>query len=245
MLPGEICLTAKSVPRSSPTVNEALEWHCKKIGVLKPWMRVSDMDTFISREVMFKRLRNRYNYPKKSYMITEAPLPSTEGKAKVNVVHFDICNAVVRLLTDPRFWDQDFLAVPPAHVDVIGEINTGRAYRSTHKTLITGPNQMLVPLLFCIDAAVTHQFDKLPVTPVKMSLGIFNRKARDREEAWVTVGCVPAKAHELNAMAESVFAQSNHVAFDSIVGARPSETEEAGDNSQAWEKIYFSMNGNK
>ena len=76
-------------------MNEVLEWHYKKIGVLKPWMRVSDMDTFISREAMFKRLRNRYNYPKKSCMITEAPLPSTEGKAKVNVVHFDVRDAVV------------------------------------------------------------------------------------------------------------------------------------------------------
>ena len=47
---------------------------------------------------------------------------------------------------------------------------------------------MLVPIILYIDGAVTGQFDKLQIEALKMTLGIFNRRARDREYAWRTLG---------------------------------------------------------
>ena len=64
-------------------------------------------------------------------MATEVPLPSAKGRAKINVVHFDVRDAVVKMLTDPRLSDEDFLhfnqdplAAPPNHVDSIGKNHT-------------------------------------------------------------------------------------------------------------------------
>ena len=42
-----------------------------------------------------------------------------------------------------------------------------------------------------LDGAVTGQFDKMQVEAMKMTLGTLNRKARDREHAWRTIGYCP------------------------------------------------------
>ena len=46
----------------------------------------------------------------------------------------------------------------------------------------------LIPILLYLDGAVTGQFDKMQVEAMKMTLGTLNRKARDREHAWRTIG---------------------------------------------------------
>ena len=54
------------------------------------------------------------------------------------------------------------------------------AFTETYKDLITKPDkQVLLPVIFYIDAANTGHFADLPITAVKFSLGIFTRKARD------------------------------------------------------------------
>ena len=96
---------------------------------------------------------------------------------------------MVSLLTDPRIMDEDYLffgddpcSPPPRHLNYIGDLNTGKAHLKTYKRLITDPSkQILLPVVFYIDGANTGQFADLPVTAVKLSLGIFTRKAREKE----------------------------------------------------------------
>jgi hypothetical protein len=52
--------------------------------------------------------------------------------------------------------------------------------------------QILLPVIFYIDAATTGQFADLPVTAVKFSLGIFTRLARQKEYCWQILGYIPA-----------------------------------------------------
>ena len=47
-------------------------------------------------------------------------------------------------------------------------------------------------MIFYIDAAVTGQFVDLPITSVKISLGIFTQKAREKEHMWKTLGYLPS-----------------------------------------------------
>jgi len=155
-----------------------------------------------SRDVIINKLAVRYGFKQisaeKLCKKKEVVLPSSG--AKVDLVYHEFGDLVTQLLTDPRFSDEDFLhfnqdplAGPPDDLDYIGDINTGAAYRETHKKLITDPRrQMLVPVLLCIDAAVTGQFDKCPVEALKMTLGMLNRKVSMRRNVlmshWKALG---------------------------------------------------------
>ena len=155
----------------------------------------------------------------------------------MDVEWHDAQDCIVSLLTDPCFLDEDYLffnndlfAAPPEDLDYISDINTSAAYIESYKKLITKPGkQILVPILFYIDGAVTGQFGKLEVEALQMSLGLFKRKARDREYAWKTLGYVSNFVKE-NSRAKKIFVQSGHEAAD-IYKADLAE-EEGDDNGQ-------------
>ncbi|CAB9531386.1 hypothetical protein (Partial), partial [Seminavis robusta] len=125
----------------------------------------------------------------------EKVLPHTKYKVKIYRRHER--DLVESLLTDPRLKDEDWLffdnenvepdpfAPPPNDLEQIGDLNKGLAYREQYKKLITKPDkQILVPLPLYFDGAVTEQFDKLQITALKISLGILNLRARDKEYSW-------------------------------------------------------------
>ena len=201
------------------TYDAVMEWHFRQSGVLSDHESLADTRRYLSRKVMMKRLAHRYNMANKFARTKEVIL--TSSKAKVAVEWHDARDCVVSLLTDPRFTDDDFvffnndpLAPPPDDLDYISDVNTGSAYIETYKKLITKPGkQMLVPILLYIDGAITGQFDKLEIVPLRMSLGIHKNEARDREHAWRTLGYVPNFAKE-NSRGKKIFAQSGHDAAE-------------------------------
>ncbi len=194
-----------------------MEWHLRECGELKDHESLGDSSKYISREVLINRLKKRYNMEEKFGQSKPLILPGS--KAKVGVVCHDARDCVVSLLTDPRLNDEDYLffnnnpfAPPPEELSYLKDINTGLAYIETYKKLITKPNrQILLPIPLYIDGAVTGQFDKLEVTALKMSLGIFNRRYRDREFAWKTLGYVSNYAKTMS-RGKNILIQSDHVA---------------------------------
>ena len=104
------------------------------------------------------------------------------------------------LLTDPRISDEDYIFFnndpfqpPPEEVTAIKDLNTGQSYRQTHARLVQNrPNHILLPALFYMDGANAGHFVDLPLTAVKISLGIFSRKAREKDHFWKTLGFIPA-----------------------------------------------------
>ena len=132
-------------------------------------------------------------------IIKELVLPSSRARAKI--VKNDTKAMIQSLLTDPRILDEDYLffnddprSSPPCEkdLDYIGDINTGLAYTETYKRLVNKPGkQVLLPVIFYLDAAATGQFADLPVTALKFTLGIFNRKAREKPHMWRTLGYLP------------------------------------------------------
>jgi hypothetical protein len=161
-------------------------------------------------------LRKRYHMDHqyaKSVNIT-----SPHSKSKVTVWKKLARENVLSLLTDPRWTDNDWLyfednpfAKPPEDYPFIKDLNTGEAYQVTHKQLITKPNQILVAVPLYIDGAVTGQFDKLQVTALKMSIGLLNRQARDREYSWRTLGYITNYTKE-DSRGKRMFVESGHVA---------------------------------
>jgi len=49
-----------------------------------------------------------------------------------------------------------------------------------------------LPVIFYIDAATTGQFADLPITAVKLTLGIFTRQAQEKDYCWRILGYIPA-----------------------------------------------------
>ena len=175
-----------------------MHWHLTCNGNIHQRQPVSQSSSFISRDKLFKKLRKRYKYNELYHQVTKITLP--HSKAKAQIVWNDAKEVLTSLLTDPRITDDDYLffensplASPPARLNFVEEVNTGRAYTRTYKELIERPGeQVLLPVIFYIDGATTGQFADLPVTAVKISLGIFSRKAREKDHLWRILGYIPA-----------------------------------------------------
>ena len=188
------------------TYDDIMEWHLREVGTITDQEGVGGAKKeFIGRKALMKRLAKRHNKnPKEIVPTSKLILPSS--KAKVRIVVHQAQTLVVSLLTDPRLTDDDFLffgddplAPPPNEITQLGDINTGTSYLKSHRKLITKPGrQILVPIIGHIDGAVAGQFEKMEITAFKFTLGIFNRKARDKTFAWRTLGHVPNFGKEMS-----------------------------------------------
>jgi hypothetical protein len=215
------------------TYNEVMRWHLEESGKLKRSDPLGKCKHYVSRDKMMKKLRKRYNMDKKYATPRTILLPHTNSKV---VIWKKLArDNVISLLTDPRWKDDDWLYFeddpfqpPPLYSPFIEDLNTGEAYRATYKKLITKPKQILVAIPLYIDGAVTGQYDKLQVTALKMSIGLLNRHARDKEYAWKTLGYVSNYSQE-DSRGKKMFVESGHVAaFD--VYADLSDDEDEGAN---------------
>ena len=133
-----------------------------------------------------RRKKQRLPNPKPPKYYIEKPIILPFSRAKVDVICWDFRQNLIKLLTDPRFKDSDYvhyecnpLAPPPDQFSVVNEIISGRAYRETYNRLITKPNQqLLLPIIFYVDATQTAQFTDLKIEGVKFGLGIHTNQVR-------------------------------------------------------------------
>jgi hypothetical protein len=178
------------------------------------------------------KLRKRYHMDHQYATPHSLVLPHT--RSKIDVWRKRAENNVLSLLTDPRWKDKDWLyfdddpfAAPPDNCSYVEDINTGEAFLATYRQLITKPNQILVAIPLYIDGAVTGQYDKLQVTALKMSIGILNRHARDKEYAWKSLGYVTNYTKE-DSRGKKMFVESGHVAVHGMYANSMSDDEEGG-----------------
>jgi hypothetical protein len=193
-----------------------MEWHFQANGQIREHQSVGKHPDFVSRPKLYKLLRERYNSdPTKYNLIEEITLPFSKARAKI--VYNDAEAVMQSLLTDPRIRDDDYgffnddpFAPPPEDLDYIGDLNTGLSYLKTYQKLIKDPTkEILLPIPFYCDGAVTGQFVGLPVTAVQFTLGIFTREARDKEHLWRTLGYVPGYSSG-KSKGKSFFKDSGH-----------------------------------
>lgn len=232
----ELLATLRKKKCSLDTYNAVFEWHLRAAGKLRPNETLSKSMAYISRDVIMGRLRERYNYVGKMEPITKTvKLPHC--KAKVPIVCHNPAYVLQSLLTDPRIKTEDYLffnddpfAPPPDDLDYIADLNTGLSYTATYKKLITGPNQILVPIVLYIDGAVTGQFASLSVTALKMALGITNRKYREKPHAWRSLGYVPEVSKGLS-RGRKICKESGHmeVEFMNLMDGEGDEDEDEGE----------------
>ena len=214
-----ICLLQLLLQKKAPldSYQEVMRWHLEQRGILRDGEGLGHCPNFISRERLLQDLRKRYYLEDMEAKETKVFLP--HSRCEVSVWRKQARDNILSILTDPRWNDDDWLfgespfSPPSQDCPYLNELNSGTAYRDTYAKLITNrQTQILVPIPLYIDGAVTGQFDNLQVTALKMSLGILNRKARDKEHAWRCLGLVPNYTKE-DAKGKSIFRQSGHVGF--------------------------------
>ena len=231
---------------SLDTYDAVMEWHLRETGQLEERQKLGDCKAFISRKKLMQKLRKRYHMDNKYAQPETIVLP--HSKTKVDVWKHDARDLVLSIITDPRWEDKDWLyfdddpfAPPPEDLDYIADLNTGEAYLETYRRLITKPRQILVALPLYIDGAVTGQFDKLQVTALKMSISMLNRKARDKEHAWRTLGYVSNYAKE-DSRGKKIFIESGHVAASELYMDETDDEEgEEGINAAAEDDLDKAM----
>ena len=163
------------------------KWHTNNLDAVK----------VVPHKALLLNMKKRYHLNESApRLLKSITLP--HSRACVDLVVHDFKWQVQSLLTDPRirqcdylFHDNDPFAAPPEHLSYISDVNSGLAYRETYKKLITDPTkQVLLPIIFYMDGAVTGQYDKLPIEALKFTLGIFKGVARNRKSAWRELGYV-------------------------------------------------------
>ncbi|MCA1806427.1 MAG: hypothetical protein LC687_00975, partial [Actinobacteria bacterium] len=197
------------------TYDEIMLWHYRENGELDEFETLKDVTGHVSRDALISTLKKRYNMERKFPFTKKVTLPYS--RAEVDLVCHDAWGCFESLLTDPRLTDDDFLffdndpfADPPENMAVIADLNTGRAFREAHKLYKKKPNQIPLPVVLYMDGANTGQMKNMPITALKMTLGIFTRKYRDLDHAWKVLGHVPHLSKN-QSKANNIMKQSQHI----------------------------------
>lgn len=156
-----------------------------------------------SRQTVVEDLENfipRYHYSFKPYGINWLP---DNKLVQVQVRSFR--QALFSLLTNPMLVKENNFSFPmrdtpflPADFKLdndtpITELHHGKWWTQSWKSLCTEPDQILVPIIFYMDGITIDSKSKLTLTPLNMSLGIFNTETRKKPEAWETIYFHPSK----------------------------------------------------
>ena len=194
---------------------ELLEWHLKETKHLMQHETLKDTHEYFHRQTIMNRLLKRYNLEPMIPKLKKLLLP--HSKAVVTIPYRDAADCLVSLLTDPRvkdehllFWNKDPLSPPPEKIVHLRDLNTGEAVLESYKKYVTKPNQSLLGIKFYIDGAVTGQFSDLPITALKMALGIHSQDCRFHPWAWRTLAWIP-QVRKQKARGKKLFQESKHL----------------------------------
>ena len=198
------------------TYPEVMEWHFKESGAMLECDLLKDCRQYVSREVMMKRLKARYNMGNKYPYRRKVKLPVSKTVVRMTV--HDAGSVIQALLTDPRIKDDEYcffgdnpLAPPPSKPTHISELMTASAFRDTYKKRVDKDlkmRQQLLPLVLYIDGSAVSHFHDMEVIPVKVSLGIFKRETRTKPHAWRVLGYIE-KVHEQGGRGRELWRKSN------------------------------------
>ena len=183
---------------SLDTYEEMMRWHLEAQNLIRPRDSLAKSPHFMSRKQVYDLLRKRYNRNYGFGIRTEIVLPGSKSRATM-ITNIPLM-VIQQLLLDPRVRPEDYLfndpddpfAPPSEDLNYIADLNTGQSYIQTWHRLITKPGkQILCPIILYIDGAATGQFVDLPITAVKIALGIHTRLAREKPHFWGTIGYIP------------------------------------------------------
>jgi len=208
------------------------KWHTKHL----------EAKMFVNRKRLLKDLNLRYHLDNKGPEVVHS-LVLPHSQSRIDLVVHNAMQQIQSLLTDPRINDSDYnffgnnpLEPPPEAFTSISDLNTGRCYRETYKKMIKDPTtEVLLPLIFYMDGAVTGQYDALPIESLKFTLGIFNKITRDKGFAWRSLGYVTKFLKETT-QAEDLVRGTGGMDADIFLSDSDTDNESEGSNNSDSER---------
>jgi len=190
--------TLRRTKASLDTCEAMMRWKLESQGLLHPGESLAESPHCTSREQVHKKLKERCNGLHGFGIETEIALPGSKSRA--TLITSELHVVTQQLPTDPRVLPEHHLfndkndpfAPPSPDSDHTADLNTGLSHLETWKKPMNKPGrQILCPIAVCIDGAAAGQFVDLPITAVKMALGIHTRVAREKPCLWGAIGCIP------------------------------------------------------
>jgi Plavaka transposase len=123
-----------------------------------------------------------------------------KANQEVKVITHNITAAIHSLLSDQELMKAENLVFhnnpleDPKAMDktTIKDINDGSCYKNAYMYYCSNHEKdVLCPLILFIDKTHTDSKGSLTLEPVCLTLGIFNQKTRNKEEAWRIIGFIP------------------------------------------------------
>ena len=93
-------------------------------------------------------------------------------------------------LEDTPFLPNDFKYNPSAHMT---ELHHGQWWTQSWKSICQASDEILVPIILYMDGISLDVNSRLNLTPLNMTLGIFNIETRKKADAWETLYFHPDK----------------------------------------------------
>jgi len=171
--------TLRRTKASLDTCEAMMRWKLESQALLHPGESLAKSPHHIGREQVCRKLKERYNRLHGFGIETEIVLPGSKSGAMLITSEPHV--VMQQLLIDPRVLPEHHLfndkndpfAPPSADSDCTADLNAGLRHLETWKKLTTKPGkQILCPIVICIDGAAAGQFVDLPITAVKIALGI-------------------------------------------------------------------------
>jgi len=150
--------TLRRTKASLDTCEATMQWKLESQGLLHPGESLAKSPHYMSREQVYRKLKERYNRLHGFGIKTEIALPGSKSRAML--ITSELHMVIQQLLTDPCVRPEDYLfndkndpfAPPAADLDCIADLNAGLSYLETWKRLITKPGkQILCPIVVYID----------------------------------------------------------------------------------------------
>lgn len=207
----------KEKDASLNTYDSVMLWHLQESKQLYDCQGLGDYRHHIGRKTMIERLVQRYNFEDKLPYQKKIKLPVSGSVVKLTL--HDAKATIQRLLTDPRIQSTDYLfweprnplARPPKTIDVIKDLNTGRAYLDTHAKLIDPEGrEALLPVVIYFDGTAVSHFHDMEITQVSIALGIMSREARNQPYCWAPLGYIE-KISEQGGRGKEILTEANHL----------------------------------
>jgi len=150
-----------------------------------------------SRNKVISNLYQRYNMD--GLIPKEGKLYVPYTKRTMSMVYFDASEVFASLLTCPTlnrdenylFHDQKNPFAAPSKTADVGDINTGRSYRKTHKSLVKNPDvDIILPCILAMDKTTIDHAGHLQMEPITISHGLLKHNIRSKPIAMRILGYV-------------------------------------------------------
>ena len=150
-----------------------------------------------------EKKRDKFVVSSNEPKLIQCTLPS---KRAVTVPIFSFKENVCSILSDKNIMTKENLIYTelngnPFHVDIhnngmYGDVHQSQWWKASDYKLIKDPNtQLMVPIIFYLDALVLDAYGKLSLEPLSFTLGILRRHCRNQKHAYRTLGFVEDLDH--------------------------------------------------